>query len=216
MNLRRPILLATCITALVATAGTAVAASNNANAASKGYPNGRPWQAVKTDFAAIKQALASLGLGMDGVTGDLGQLHDDITLLREDLAAVAGAVSGLGAGLQVQVSVIDDASRDADNNAPVTLFVRVAQDGQAVTGLTSEHFNYTNAFPTAGASYCGDGCFTAGDAGVYAITLNGDWSATAYAGTLAVSNTVTTADGDVTSHGSTMVNFDIPAAPPAP
>ena len=216
MNLRRPILLATCITALVATAGTAVAASNNANAASKGYPNGRPWQAMKADFAAIKQALAGLGADVDGVTGDLGQLHDDITLLREDLAAVSGAVSGLGTGLQIQVSVMDDAARDADNDAPVTLFVHVAQNGQPVTGLTSAQFSYTNAFPVTGASFCGDGCFTAGDAGVYAITLNGDWSATAYAGTLAVSHTVTTDDGDVTSHGSTMVNFDIPAAPPAP
>ena len=212
-------------TALTLALGMAVAAepalaakpvASNAHPASKGYPNGRPWQAMKMDFLTVKQMIADIDAKLDSVSGDGDLIHDEIGLIGEDINALASDVAVLKNTLDVQVSVASSADRNADNDAPVTVFVHVTQNGQAVTGLTADNFSYSNAFPLAGADYCGAACFSAGDTGVYAITLNGDWSASAYAGALAVANTVTTADGsDVTSNGSSLVTFDIPAAPVA-
>lgn len=217
MNLTRTALFTACLAVgLTTAAGSALAANNNANSASKGYPNGRPWLAVKADFLAVKQMLNNLSASVDGLEEDADLIHEELSLLRDDLDAVAAGMAAQSSTLQVQVSVMPDAARNADNDAAVTVFVHVTQGGVPVTGLTADAFSYTNAFPAAGASYCGMACFSAGDAGVYAITLNGDWSATTYAGAMGVSNTVTSADGDVTSNGSSLVNFDIPAAPVAP
>ena len=191
--------------------------ASNANSASKGYPNGRPWQAMKIDFLAVKRMLGNIDSELDGLTGETDLIHDEIGLISEDINALAEDVAAQNNALDVQVSVAPSAERNADNDAPVTVFVHVTQNGLAVTDLTAEDFSYSNAFPLAGAQYCGAVCFSAGDAGVYAITLNGDWSASSYAGALAVANTVTTADGNaVTSNGSSLVTFDIPAAPLAP
>lgn len=215
MNPTRNSLLVACILIGAAvTAGPVAAASNNANPASTGYPNGRPWLAIKSDFTVIKRMLRDIDYTLDGLVSDVDLIHEDVSLMKEDVDAIAEDLDGLSNTLQVQVSVMDDAARNADNDAPVTVFVHVTHNGQAVTGLTADDFSYTNAFPVAGADYCGVGCFTAGDAGVYAITLNGDWSVTSYAGSLTVSHTQSTPEGDVTSNGSSMVNFDIPAAPP--
>jgi len=161
-------------------------------------------------LAAARRVVVKVGsaLLVEKSTGNVNRAW--LESLAEDVAALNNV-------LDVQVSVAPSADRSADNDAPVTVFVHVSQNGQPVTGLTADNFSYSNAFPTGGANFCGAVCFSAGDAGVYAITLNGDWSASAYAGALAVANTVTTADGsDVTSNGSSLVTFDIPAAPAAP
>lgn len=211
MSIHRPVLLTLCLAMGLATAASpTLAASSNANSASKGYPNGRPWQAVKFDFIAIKQKLDALAGTIVSLGGDVELINEDFGLLREDVAALSDNLAAISNTLEIQVSVMDDAARNDGNDAPVSLFVHVTQHGQPVTGLTADNFSFTNAFPVAGADFCGVGCFTAGDAGIYVITLNGDWSATSYAGALSASST----NGDVISSGSTMVNFDIPAAPP--
>ena len=64
-----------------------------------------------------------------------------------------------------------------------------------------------------GAGYCGAACFIAGENGLYGIELQGDWGAAPYAGTLSVQLTTSTPDGDVTASGTSMVSFEIPAAP---
>jgi len=222
MNSNRTALFTALTLALgmVVAAGPALAAkpvASNANPASMGYPNGRPWQAMKMDFMAIKRMIGSIDSKLESLTDDADLVQEELGLIHEDINALAEDVAALDNVLDVQVSVAPSADRSADNDAPVTVFVHVMKHGQAVTGLTADNFSYSNAFPLAGADYCGAACFSAGDAGVYAITLNGDWSASAYAGALAVANTVTTADGsDVTSNGSSLVTFDIPAAPAAP
>lgn len=220
MNFKRTPLLTACLALglAVAAAPTLAAkpAANYAPSASKGYPNGRPWQAMKFDFVTVKHMLADIDARLDGLVGDADLVQEEIGLIHEDINTLAGDVAALKNRLDVQISVASSADRNADNDAPVTVFVHVTQNGQAVTGLTADAFSYSNAFPVAGADFCGAACFSAGDNGVYAVTLNGDWSATSYAGALAVANTVSTPDGDVTSHGSSLVTFDIPAAPVAP
>ncbi|MBI5463044.1 MAG: hypothetical protein HY941_12735 [Gammaproteobacteria bacterium] len=214
MNFNRTSLLTACIALGVAVAAEPALAANpvttKANPASTGYPNGRPWQAMRLDFLTVKQMIEDLDFKFDSLTGDASLVQEEIGFIHDDIAALKNR-------LDVQISVAPSAERNADNDAPVTVFVHVTHNGEAVTGLTADNFSYNNAFPAAGAVFCGAACFSAGDAGVYAITLNGDWSATSYAGALAVASTVVAADGeDIISNGSSLVSFDIPAAPAAP
>jgi hypothetical protein len=92
--------------------------------------------------------------------------------------------------------------------------VQVSQNGAGVSGLTPDAFTFSSSFPSGAAGYCGTVvCFSEGADGLYALQLEGDWDATAYAGTLAAEHTVVTSAGDVTSTGTSLATFEIPAAP---
>ena len=191
-----------------------------------GYPNGRPWQAMEEDFdkvfyrlSKIKQDTENILLELDQVDEDHAIIKNDLNEIQAALAEIQSGLDGIGSGvaaltntLDVQVSVAA-AGADDLNDSPVTLFVQVTKNGAGVTGLTAADFAYSNSFPLNGATYCGDACFLAGDNGLYGIELRGDWAAAPYAGTLNVQSTTTTPSGDVTAKGTSLVSFEIPAAP---
>ena len=230
MNMNRVTILATCLAVgLAAVAEPTLAkkknknqltlASENANPASQGYPNGRPWQAMAHDFIEVMNQLDVVDAKVDDVKADteeiletLDGINEDLDGLEETVNGIADDVASLKNTLQVQVSVAPDSDRNDESDLPVTLFVQVSQNGAGVTGLTADDFSYVNSFPSADASYCGAACFTAGDGGTYAIVLEGDWEAAGYAGSLSVESTV----DETTSQGNSLVNFAIPMAPVEP
>jgi hypothetical protein len=197
--------------------------------ANGGYPNGRPFQAIESDFVDVKQRIAQVKADTETILVELDQvladnvvIKSDLTQIKATLAQIQTGLVAIGSGvasltntLDVQVSVAPASAdqRNDLNDAPVQVFVQVTQNGVGVTGLTAADFEYSNSFPVNGAAYCGDACFMAGENGLYGIELQGVWSAAPYAGTLKVHATTSTPDGDVTANGSSLVNFEIPAAP---
>jgi len=206
----------------------ATQATNN-GLGSDGYPNGRPWQAMEADFDEvlyhlykIKKDTESIIVELDEVDADHVIIKNDLTDIMATLDEIQNGLYDIGAGvssltntLDVQVSVPAASADDRNdvNDAPVQLFVQVSQNGVGVTGLTADAFAYSNSFPLNGAGYCGAACFIAGENGLYAIELQGDWSAAPYAGTLNVQSTTSTSEGDVTASGTSLVSFEISAAP---
>ena len=193
------------------------------------YPNGRPWQAMESDFdevlyriAKVKKDTESILVQLDEVDADHVIIKNDLTEIQATLDEIQGGLNDIGAGvsslantLGVEVSVASASAeqRNDFNDAPVQLFVQVTQNGTGVSGLTAADFAYSNSFPLNGAFYCGDACFIAGENGLYGIELRGDWNAAPYAGTLSVQLTTSTPDGEVTASGASLVSFEIPAAP---
>jgi len=202
---------------------------DNNGVANGSYPNGRPWQAMEADFDEvlyrlykIKVDTENILIGLDEIDADHVIIKNDLTDIKATLEDIQNGLDSIGAGiasltntLDVQVSVAPSSAdnRNDVNNAPVHLFVQVTQNGIGVTGLTSADFAYSNSFPLNGAAYCGDTCFVGGENGLYGIELQGDWDAAPYAGTLTVQITTSTPDGDVTASGTSLVSFEIPAAP---
>lgn len=187
------------------------ASQDGDNGNNSGYPQGRPFQAIEQDFREVKHLIAA-------VKGDTETILDELDVIGADIGNIKDDVSALTNTLVIQVSVApaSDDQRNADNNAPVELFVQVTKNGVGVPGLTADAFAYSNSFfPSGGtaASYCGNACFTAGQNGLYSLELQGDWLAGSYAGTLGVHFTTSTSEGDVTSTGTSLVSFDIPPAP---
>jgi hypothetical protein len=206
----------------------------------KGFPNGRPWQALDDELARIKYKLYVIDGKVDYVLKDTGYILDDTAAILEgiddikdgiddidtDLGDVADGLSMLTNTLEMQVSVgpiseaiHDDVSIDGVTDGVVVLYVQVTQNGVGVDQLTAEDFMYANSFPENAASYCGELCFTEGLGGQYRLLLvgNGDeWAEGSFAGTLAVQSTVATDDGDVTANGASQAVFEIPAAPVVP
>jgi copper chaperone CopZ len=216
-----------------AQATAAQSASQNLPAAK--YPNGLPWRAVEQDFMDVKARISVVEGKVDDVKADteaiLSELDDidadhvtimnDLADIKAEIANVAGDVSDMADdvamlknALQVQVSVAPASAdaRNEANDAPVTLFVQVIQNGAGLSGLTADAFMFTNSFPVAGAGYCGTAaCFSEGMDGLYALELAGDWVAGAYAGTLSAQDSGTAASG------ASLVTFEIPAEPvPSP
>jgi hypothetical protein len=193
------------------------------------YPNGRPWQATESDFIEVKHAIAEVKGDTESILHELDNVDTDLLIIKNDLTEIKGTLADIQSGLEgvgsnvsaltntlaVQVSVpsASDAQRNALNDAPVQVFVQVSRNGAGVTGLTPDAFAYSNSFPLNGAGYCGNACFIAGENGLYALELQGDWVEGSYAGTLNVQFTNSTSAGDVTSTGTSLVTFDIPAAP---
>jgi hypothetical protein len=143
---------------------------------------------------------------LDALDAELGNVAGDVLSVADDVAALKNT-------MQVQVSIESKSASDRNevNDAPVSLFVQVTQNGVGVVGLTSDSFVFSNSFPTDGAGYCGtDACFIPGMDGIYKIELVGDWVAGAYAGTLIAQ------DGSTTATGTSIVTFEIPAEPAAP
>lgn len=175
---------------------------------------------VDADHVIIKDELADIKFDLGMVKDDVSDIKDDIADIEtglldisDELAAVADDVSMLKNTLQVQVSA-DLAGADDLNDLPVTLFVQVTQNGVGLSGLPAEAFSFSSSFPLLGASYCeSPACFVEGQDGLYMLELDGDWDVSAYAGTLVAQYTVATPTGDVTSTGTSLATFEIPAAP---
>jgi hypothetical protein len=209
------------------------ASSKNLPAAK--YPNGLGWRAIELDFIDVKARISVVEGKVDDVKADtesiLSELEDidadhvtimnDLADIKSDIANVAGDVSDMADdvamlknAVQVQVSVAPASaeSRNEANDAPVTLYVQVIQNGSGLSGLPAGAFTFSNSFPIAGAGYCGTAaCFSEGMDGLYALELTGDWVAGGYAGTLSA------VDGDTSASGTSLVTFEIPAAPvPSP
>ena len=195
------------------------------------YPNGLGWRAVESDFIDVKQRISVVEGKVDDVKADteeiLLELEDidadhvtimnDLSDIKADLANVAGDVTDIADDvetlkntLQVQVSVepADADARNEVNDEPVTIFVQVTQNGVGLAGLPADAFLFSNSCPAGGAGYCGTAaCFTEGMNGLYALVLAGDWVAGAYAGTVSVQDSATSATG------ASIVTFAIPAEP---
>ena len=214
---------------LPATAAAQAVAAHNLPAAK--YPNGLGWRAIELDFIDVKARISVVEGKVDDVKADtesiLSELEDvdadHVTIMQDlddiksgledvagDIGDMADDVAMLKNAIQVQVSVAPASaeSRNEANDAPVTLYVQVIQNGAGLTGLPAEAFTFSNSFPIAGAGYCGTAaCFSEGMDGLYALQLTGDWVAGAYAGTLSA------LDGDTSASGTSLVTFEIPAAP---
>jgi len=232
MDINRATLFVTCVALILGVAAepafakkkktTAAAApvttTATPNPASEGYPNGRPWQAVEGDFTTVMNKLQVVEGKVDSVKADtvlilsrldavdaqLDDLNDKVDLLSGDVSLIKNTLS-------VQVSVVADEDRVAGSTVPVTLFVQVSQNGAGLSGLTAADFGYLNGFGAGVTGYCGAACFAEGGAGVYALQLQGTWSAESYAGNL----TVSADTGSALAQGTSLVTFDVPA-PPAP
>ena len=209
----------------------------------KSYPNGRPWQATAYDFEIVKHKLDVLDYKVDEVKDDtetiiskvddvkgdtetiitkvddvkadtesiitkLDELQSGIDGIGDEIAGIADDVEMLKNTLSVEVEVGSASALGA------TLYVHVSQNGAAVSGLGADAFVYDNAFPAAGASYCGDACFAEGAAGVYMIDLSADAGPGSYAGALAVITTVDGGDGDPDiANGTSLVSFNVEGTP---
>jgi hypothetical protein len=198
----------------------------NNGGADDSYPNGRPWQAMESDFDEVlyrlwkvKKDTETILVELDEVDADHVIIKNDLTEIKAMLDEIQNGLDDIGEGvssltntLDVQVSVAPDEQRNDVSDTPVQLFVQVSQNGVGVTGLTAEDFSYSNSFPLNGAVYCGDTCFIAGANGLYSIELQGDWDAAPYAGTLSVQLKTINPGGDVTT-GTSLVSFEIPALP---
>ena len=195
------------------------------------YPNGLGWRAIENDFIDVKARISvvegkvddvkadteSILSELDDVDADHVTIMDDLADIKSDLGDVAGDISDMADdvamlknAVQVQVSVAPASaeSRNEANDAPVTLYVQVIQNGSGLSGLPADAFTFYNSFPIAGAGYCGTAaCFSEGMDGLYALELTGDWVAGAYAGTLSA------LDGDTSASGTSLVTFEIPAEP---
>ena len=218
---------------LPATAAAQAVAAHNLPAAK--YPTGLGWRAIELDFIDVKARISVVEGKVDDVKADtetiLSELDDidadhvtimdDLADIKSDLANVAVDVSDMAddvamlknaVTVQVSVAPASAESRNEVNDAPVTLYVQVIQNGSGLTGLPADAFTFSNSFPIAGAGYCGTAaCFSEGMDGLYALELTGDWVAGAYAGTLSA------LDGDTSASGTSLVTFEIPAEPvPAP
>lgn len=205
MNVNR-ILAVACIVGLSLAAGEATAKKNpppttdngNGNPANSGYPPGRPWDAVAADFRTVFAKI-------DSVKHDTLLILQRFDVLEEDLATLKNT-------LTVQVSLVPNANRTAGTNVPQLVNVLVSQNGAGVTGLPPAAFDFTSAFGSGGATYCGNSsCTLAGPGGVYQLRLDTPtaWAAGQYAGSLTVSMDA----GTQLAQGTTIVAFDVPAAP---
>jgi hypothetical protein len=199
------------------------------------YPNGLGWRAIELDFIDVKARISVVEGKVDEVKADtesiLAELDDvdadhvtimqDLDDIKSDLENVAGDIGDMADdvamlknAIQVQVSVAPASaeSRNEVNDAPVTLYVQVIQNGSGLTGLPADAFTFSNSFPLAGAGYCGTAaCFSEGMDGLYALELTGDWVAGGYAGTLSALYS------DTSASGTSLVTFEIPAEPvPSP
>ena len=189
---------------------------DHANSNSKGYPNGRPWQAVEEDFDRVHRKLRVIDGKIDDINEDIEDLDTDLEDLADDVAGIADDVSILKNTLKVQVRVgaISESDDVSIDSSTVILYVQVILNGNGLTGLTADAFSYTNATPAAdAASYCGnDTCFEepAGSNGLYILNIEvtggaGTYAATVSAGIEGDDVSIDTDD----SNGASIVIFEI-------
>jgi archaellum component FlaC len=203
----------------------------------KGYPNGRPWQALDYDFDVVKHKLNVIDYKVDDVKEDTetiidqtGEVQTDIDNLEMEIADIKDGVGEILEevdGLDDDVSMLKntlsvDISVGAATDDGITLYVQVAQNGMGVTKLAADAFEYGNSFPADGAKYCGADCFAEGIGGVYMIELLVDSGPGSYAGALGVSMEVVDDDDDdddddgddpEIANGTALVTFEVEEAP---
>ena len=222
--------------------------SYDANSNSKGYPNGRPFQAIEGDFDELYRRLDLIDTDLDQIAANLIRIGHavvrverntetiDQNLIRVGQAVVRteantntiiNAIGDLDTGIGDLDGKVDDIAADVTlmkntlevqvsaksaTDTGVTLYVQVIRNGIGLEDLPRVAFTYGNSFPLgAVAEICEVNCFEEGvGGGLYAIKLEVNEDDQTFAGTLMV------ADRD--GAGTSLVTFDIPAAPviPAP
>ena len=205
--------------------------SSSRNSNSTGYPNGRPFQAIKVDFEEMHDRFDNVDGDLDSIQEDLDAIGETVDTIEENtetileeiadlndmvddnsdkLDAIGADVTMLKDTLTVQVSVESATleERNAGVDSDVILYVQVIRNGIGLDKLLPGDFTYGNSFPAAAARYCGVACFEEGVGGMYKITLEVDESDATFAGTLMVD--------DEDGAGTSQVSFDIPAAPVEP
>jgi len=195
------------------------------------YPNGLGWRAIENDFievdadhviindklddldadhAIINDKLDDLDADHTDIMDQLEAISTELGDVAGDVMSVADDVAALKNTLQVQVSVAPISAEEINdaNNAPVSLFVQVTQNGYGVIGLTADSFVFSSSFPDTLPVICDTpDCFTPGASGMYQIKVQGDWIPGTYAGSLIAQ------DGSTTATGTSLVTFEIPAEP---
>jgi len=165
---------------------------------------------LEADHAIINDKLDGLDADHADILDQLEAISTELGNVAGDVLSVADDVAALKNTLQVQVSVAPisaDEINDA-NDAPVSLFVQVTQNGYGVIGLTADSFVFSNSFPDTVPVICDTpDCFTPGASGMYQIKVQGDWVPGTYAGSLIAQ------DGSTTATGTSLVTFEIPAEP---
>lgn len=160
--------------------------------------------------ACVSEYGTNHGSALTGAAERFSVLSMELGDVAGDVLSVADDVAALRNTLQVQVSVAPISADEINdvNNAPVSLFVQVTQNGHGVIGLTADSFVFANSFPDSVPVICGTpDCFMPGASGMYMIKVAGDWIAGPYAGTLVAE------DGSTTATGTSLVTFEIPAEP---
>jgi hypothetical protein len=202
---------------------------SSADSNSSGYPNGRPFQAIEYDFDKLFYRFDMIDTDLDQIAANLIRVGQavvrverntetiDQNLIRvgqavvrverntetilEDIAGINDDVALLNNTLEVQVSA------KSATDTGVTLYVQVIRNGIGLEQLPRAAFTYGNSFPLgAEAEICEVNCFEEGvGSGLYAIKLVVNESDQTFAGTLMVE--------DRDGAGTSLVTFDIPAAP---
>lgn len=201
---------------------------SNANPNSTGYPNGRPFQAIKVDFEELHDRFDIIDADLDQIAQNLIRIGQAVVRTEANTNTIIRAISDLDTDIGDLADAVDDVATDVTllkntlevqvsansaTDSGVTLYVQVIRNGIGVDLLPQTAFTYGNSFPmTAEANTCEEiGCFEEGVGGLYAIKLVVNESDQTFAGTLLVND----ADGA----GTSLVTFDIPAVPavePAP
>jgi hypothetical protein len=221
-------------------AGSSMRSSN-----STGYPNGRPFQAIKVDFEELHDRFDTIDTDLDQIADNLIRIGQavvrvernteaiDQNLIRVGQAVVRteantntiiNAIGDLDTGIGDLDGKVDDIAADVTlmkntlevqvsaksaTDTGVTLYVQVIRNGIGLEDLPQAVFTYGNSFPLgAEAKICEVNCFEEGVGGLYAIKLVVSEDDQTFAGTLMV------ADRD--GAGTSLVTFDIPAAPVVP
>ena len=219
--------------------------SYDANSNSKGYPNGRPFQAIEYDFDKLYYRLDMIDTDLDQIAANLIRVGQavvrverntetiDENLIRVGQAVVRveantntiiNAIGDLDTGIGDLEGKVDDIATDVTlmkntmevqvsaksaTDTGVTLYVQVIRNGIGVPDLPQALFTYGNSFPLgAEAKICEVNCFEEGVGGLYAIKLGVNEDDQTFAGTLMVE--------DRDGAGTSLVTFDIPAAPVVP
>jgi hypothetical protein len=189
----------------------------------KGYPNGRPWQAMEHDFEVLRHKLDVLDYKVDGVKDDteslvdgLGELEADIGAIAGDLEEIGSNVDDIGGDVEMLKNALSvDVSVGPATDTGITLYVQVASNGTGITKLPADAFKYFSSFPSGAASYCGAPCFTGGSRGVYMVELQVDGGPGSYAGALEVSVEVAddmdAGDDPQIANGTALVSFEVEA-----
>jgi uncharacterized protein YoxC len=200
----------------------------------KGYPNGRPWQALEYDFEIVKHKLNVLDYKVDDVKEDTETIIEQLDDVQSDIDAIETEIADIKDGVGEILEEVDDLDDDvsmlkntlsvdvsvgpATDNG-ITLYVQVAQNGVGVTMLPANAFKYFSSFPTGAAEYCGAACFTVGSRGVYMIELLVGSEPGTYAGALEVSMEVVDDDDDddddgpEIANGTALVSFEVEDEP---
>jgi len=165
---------------------------------------------LEADHAIINDKLDDLDADHTDIMDQLEAISTELGDVAGDIMSVADDVAALKNTLQVQVSVAPISAEEINdaNNAPVSLFVQVTQNGYGVIGLTADSFVFSSSFPDTLPVICDTpDCFTPGASGMYQIKVQGDWIPATYAGSLIAQ------DGSTTATCTSLVTFEIPAEP---